>query len=139
MNLKMVETALDLRRHQLLQDVAERSAQFAIKHLAVEEDKAIDFGNDLADFLSEHWKGQSIYISADTRYHHTERDLEIFRRMKRGNANEIAKDLGISFVRVHQIHRRLLAELKAHLQPALFNEQDADGDAELSTGQKTGK
>lgn len=124
MNVKMVETALDVRRHQLLQDVAERAAQFAMKSLSVDQEQAIDFGNHLADFLSEHWQGQSIYISADARYHHTERDLEIFRRMKRGNANDIAKDLGISFVRVHQIHRRLLAELKKQLQPTLFQDPE---------------
>lgn len=116
-----------MHTHQLLQDLAERAAQFAIDALKIDPDKGIDFGNNLADFLSQHWQGQSIYISADARYHHTERDLEIFRRMKRGNANEIAKDLGISFVRVHQIHRRLLAELKAQLQPTLFADAE-DGD-----------
>lgn len=110
----------DVRRHELLADVAEQTARRLIERHALDEGLAVDVGNALADFLAEHWKGQNVYIVGDQAYKLAERDWEIFRRMERGNAHELAKEYGISYIRVYQIHKRCLAEYRRRTQPDLF-------------------
>jgi hypothetical protein len=132
MNVEMVETSADVRRHELFSDFAEKAARLAMDTLKVPEDSAIDFGNLMADFLAEQWKGQHIYISADTPFKMNKRDLEIYARMERGNASELAKKFHLSFVRIYQIYRRCRAMASKRTQPDLFGVAET----ELSTGTK---
>jgi Mor family transcriptional regulator len=120
MSTPMVETSADIRRHELLADVAEQTAKRLIEKHAITEEVAMDVGNDLADFFSTHWNGQNIYMVADSQYKLSQRDIEIFNRMTRGNAHELAREMKISYVRVYQIHKRVLAALRAKRQPSLF-------------------
>lgn len=135
MSTAMVETSADIRRHELLADVAEQTAKRLIDKHAIPEEVAMDVGNDLADFLCSHWNGQNIYMVADSKYKFSKRDLDIFNRMSRGNAHELAREMKISYVRVYQIHKRVLAALRAQKQPSLFG---ASSD-ELSTGSLSNK
>jgi Mor family transcriptional regulator len=130
MKRKMVESGLDARRHELLADMAEQTSKFLMEKHGIEQDVAIDAGNNLADHLCDHWKGQNIYFAADTQYKLSKRDLEIFERMQRGNAPDLAMEYGVSFVRIYQIYRRCLAALRARQQPSLFDAPTT----ELSTG-----
>jgi Mor family transcriptional regulator len=130
MSTDMVETNADIRRHELLADVAEQTAKRLIEKHALPEDMAFDVGNDLADFFSAHWNGQNVYMVADSQFKLSKRDLEIFRRMERGNAHELAREFGISYVRVYQIYKRCLSAARARHQPSLFESPVA----ELSTG-----
>lgn len=114
----------EARRHELLADVAEQTARRLLEKHGIAEDVAFDAGNSVADFLAEHWRGQSIYIVGDQPFKLAERDWEIFRRMERGNAQELARDFGISYIRVYQIYRRCLAEMRARTQPDLFQAGD---------------
>ena len=97
------ETNAHARRHQLLAEVAEKSAIRLIEVHGMDAEKACDIGNDLADFLSQNWRGQNIYINSDSQFHLSKRDHEIYMRMERGNAYDLAKEFGISYVRVYQI------------------------------------
>lgn len=115
------ESPTDLRRHELLSDVAEHAAQRLIEKHDLDEDTACDIGNSLADFLAEHWKGQSIYMPGDQPFKLNARDWEIFRRFERGNANDLAKEFNRSKVRIHQIYKRCLAEYRARTQGGLFD------------------
>lgn len=119
------ETATEVRRHELLADVAEQIALRLIAKHAVEEDAATDMGNSIADFLAEHWKGQSIYMPGDQAFRLNARDWEIFRRFERGNSNELAKEFGVSKVRIHQVYKRCLLEYRARTQNSLFSEPAA--------------
>lgn len=114
------ETATEARRHELLGDVAEHAAQRLIEKHEVDEDVACDIGNSLADFLADHWKGQSIYMPGDQAYRLNARDWEIFRRFERGNSNELAREFGVSKVRIHQVYKRCLQEYRARTQNSLF-------------------
>eukprot|EP00456_Euglypha_rotunda_P049525 TRINITY_DN39733_c0_g1_i6.p1 TRINITY_DN39733_c0_g1~~TRINITY_DN39733_c0_g1_i6.p1 ORF type:complete len:168 (+),score=28.00 TRINITY_DN39733_c0_g1_i6:136-639(+) len=135
------ETSGEIRRHELYADMAEQLAREMIDKHGIDAERAIDIGNALADFLATHWKGQNVYMVSDREHRLSQRDWEIYRRMRRGNANELAAEYGISYVRVHQIHRRCLAEARRRVQPDLFGqkavenevEQAGDGD-NLSTG-----
>jgi Mor family transcriptional regulator len=120
--LKTLETHADIRRHEMLQDLAEASANHLIREHAVDQAVACDLGNTIADFLCNHWKGQNVYIPADTPFKMSARDLEIYRRMERGNAPDLAREFNLSFVRVYQIYRRMLAINRARLQPGLFGD-----------------
>ena len=131
MSTEMVETNADMRRHELLADVAEKSALHLIQKHGLDEEVALDVGNDLADFLSTHWNGQNVYMVADSQYKLSKRDMEIFQRMERGNAHELAREYEISYVRVYQIYKRCLAAARARRQPSLFGTPEAD----LSTGE----
>lgn len=113
----------DERRHELLADCAEQAAKRLIEKHEIDEDVACDIGNDLADFLADHWKGQTFYLPADQEYRLNKRDWEIFRRMERGNANDLAKEFNISKVRVHQVYKRCLTEYRARTQGGLFAEE----------------
>lgn len=125
------------RRHQLLAEVAEKSAIRLIEVHKMDPEKACDIGNDLADFLSQNWRGQNIYINADAQFYLSKRDHEIYMRMERGNAYDLAKEFGISYVRVYQIYKRCLAIARSRTQPGLF-EEPAGGEAKLSTAKKAG-
>ena len=119
------ETRADHRRHELLLDVAEACAQFLIEKHGMDADPAMDLGNHLADFLAEHWKGQKIYMVGDRDFKLSKRDLEIYQRMERGNANDLAAEFNISCVRVYQIYKRCLAEARSRRQTGLFDESGA--------------
>lgn len=136
MSTSMVKTNADVRRHELLADVAEQTATRLIEKHNMPEDVACDIGNDLADFLSEHWKGQNVYMNADAQFKLSKRDLEIYRRMERGNAHELAKEFELSYVRVYQIYRRCLAIARSRTQPSLFEASEMAGSDKLSTDEK---
>jgi hypothetical protein len=94
------ETATDARRHELLADLAEHVAQRLIEKHGMAEDAACDVGNSLADFLAEHWKGQTSTCPATRRSSSTSAIGRSSRRFERGNANELAREFNISKVRV---------------------------------------
>lgn len=123
MNLPPIDdTGADMRRHELFADLAEQCARRLLEVHGLPLEVAADIGNALADFLASHWCGQNIYITADVPYRHSRRDLDIFQRMGRGMAHQLAAEHGISYVRVYQIYRRMLAIMRAQRQPQLFTE-----------------
>lgn len=124
MSNDLVETNADIRRHELLAEVAEQAAKRLIDKHKMDVEMAADIGNDMADFLAEHWKGQNVYITADAPFKASQRDREIFNRMTRGNAHELAKEYGIGYVRVYQINKRCLAIARKRNQPELFADPD---------------
>lgn len=119
------ENIAERRRHELLAGVAEHTALRLVQEHKLPEELAADIGNFLADWLADHYGGQSIYFVKDEGYKLNDRDRYIFERMARGNAHDLAAELGLSFVRVYQIYRRCLAAARAARQPQLF-ENDLD-------------
>lgn len=115
-----VDNLAERRRHELLASVAEHAALRLINEHGLGPELAADVGNDLADWMAEHFGGQSVYFVKDEGYKLNERDRYIFERMERGNAQELAAELGLSFVRVYQIYRRCLKAARAARQPQLF-------------------
>lgn len=135
MNTEPDEKSAIVRRHHLLADLAEKAAFRLIDVHKMDPEKACDVGNALADFLAHNWNGQHIYFNADTQYYLSKRDQEIYRRMERGNAYKLAKEYQLSYVRIYQIYRRVLAEMRKRNQPGLFEDAPLV-DARLSTADK---
>lgn len=105
------------RRHEFLQSFAEHATELAMQ-AGMEEEPAINFGNDLADWVAERYGGQHIYFVKDEASRLSIRDRKICAEMEFGKASDVAARYGISYVRVHQIHRRYLAELRARAKAA---------------------
>jgi len=101
------------RRAELLASVAECCANELARNHGVAEDSAIETGNAISDFLAEYWGGSSFYIPRDFKFIASVRDLEIFERMQRGNAHELATEYGLSYVRIYQIVHKVSAQRKA--------------------------
>ena len=133
MSIDLVETGADIRRHELFADLAEQVAKRVIEKHGLGEDAGADIGNDIADFVAEHWKGQNIYVNGDSAFKLNARDIEIFNRFGRGNAQDLAKEFGISYVRVYQIYKRCLVAARKRSQPALFADPVLDAESDLST------
>lgn len=113
----------EVQRHELLASVAEHTALRLIEQHGVDVEVASDVGNDLADWLAEHFGGQSVYFVKDAGFLLDERDRAIFERMRRGNAPALAAEFGISYVRVYQIYKRRLKEARDLRQPQLFTSE----------------
>ena len=120
----MPVTKSETRRVELLRDVAEVLAAELIARKVVAEEGAIDIGNSLADFLAKHWGGQQLYIPTNWIFKCDERDQQIFERMGRGKAGELAKEFGLSYIRVYQIYRRVLAEKRAMYERELAEQRE---------------
>lgn len=119
------DSANAAKRHEMLSDVAEAAAKMLIEKHGIDQDVAIEVGNGVADLLASRWRGQQIYMVSDRGFQLSRRDWEIFERMRRGNANDLAAEYGISFVRIHQIYKRCLAEARRRIQPGLFGEAES--------------
>lgn len=132
MNASLLETGPEIRRHELLADMAEQAAIKLMELADIDMETASKIGNGLADFLAEHWKGQNIYFTADTPFKHSKRDLDIFRRMGRGMAPVLAAEFNISYVRVYQIYRRMLDAMRARVQPDMFVATGLDAAPEIT-------
>lgn len=122
----MADNHATYRRHELLSAVAEHTAQRLMEKHTLSLDVATDIGNDLADWMADYFGGQSVYFVKDEGFKLNARDQMIFERMQRGNAHELAAELGISFVRVYQIYKRCLAEARKRRQPELFADPEGE-------------
>lgn len=116
----MNEKHSSARRHELLAGVAEHTATRLIEKHGLTVEQAADIGNDLADWMADYFGGQAVYFVKDAGVQLDERDHQIFMRMRRGNAHELAAEFGISYVRVYQIYRRRLEQARKHRQPDLL-------------------
>lgn len=123
-NRPPIETDMEIRRHELFGDMAEQCTKRLMESHGIPLEAAVDIGNAIADFLADHWAGQYVYITADTRFRHSHRDLKIFQQMGRGKAAQLGREHGISVVRVYQIYKFMRAQMIRRVQPGLF-EQDA--------------
>lgn len=106
-------TPADKKRHDLLLDVSECVAHHMVEKHGLDAEQAAAVGNKTADFLMQQWRGQTIYIVGDKQFQLRDRDREIFERLRRGNADELGAEFGISGMRVYQICARYRARLKS--------------------------
>jgi len=117
-------TVMRRRASEALQSVADHVTERLQKDHKLSIDAAADIGNDLADWMADFLGGQLIYFARGKSREISTRDLQIFERMKRGNANELAAEFGISYVQVYSIYRRMLREARKARQPGLFKDED---------------
>lgn len=110
---------MEARRHQLLQEVADRAAAVTAE-LGLPHDIAAHVGAAVADSLSEHWAGQQVTFPLRCYYGLSPRELAIAERVRNGaRVYEIARE----FTMTERGVRKLLSRLQVRRpvdQPDLF-------------------
>lgn len=104
---------------ELLADLADQVAIKLVEH-QIEINRAADIGLAVAEFMRTHWGGQPIYIPLSAPNQISARYLEIFNKCNGRNHRQLAREYGISVVRVYQIVKRVTQEMLAKRQGGLF-------------------
>lgn len=97
---------------ELFADVSAFCRQTLIAEGVANEAKAASFALDVRHLIEDAWAGQSIYVPRNWRGMHVERDEAIFKRFHAGNAQDLAAEYGLSYVRIYQIVARMRKELQ---------------------------
>lgn len=107
---------------ELLGDIAE---QVAVKLVAlgVPRDKAAEVGLAAAEHIRQHWGGTSHYIPRGTYWQASQRASEIATKFTGNNHGELARQYGITEMRVYQILKQDRQRHHASVQGDLFSGQ----------------
>jgi Mor family transcriptional regulator len=68
-----------------------------------EEQEAMAFGFEVAEFIRRHWSGQAVYIPKGHHFTLSKRDQEILKEFDGSNRGEICRKHGITARRFYQI------------------------------------
>lgn len=97
------------RKVLMLRAVA-RAAKEQLTGVGMPATEAENGGQAIAEMLAEYWAGSCIHIPKNLAYQRHLRNMDIFRRLRLGNANLLAQEYGISVQRVYQIYNRCAKE-----------------------------
>lgn len=104
---------------ELLADLADQVAGKLVEH-QIEINKAAEIGLAVAEYIRIHWGGQPIYIPLQAPNQIADRYVEIWNKCNGRNHRQIAREYGISVVRVYQIVKQVTQEMVAKRQGGLF-------------------
>ena len=93
---------------ELLADLADQTAEILI-HEGIAAERAADIGFRVAEHARRNWGGQGLYMPKGLQWALEPRDLEIFNKHNGRNTAQLAKEHGISEVRVYQICKAVKA------------------------------
>lgn len=95
----------------LLADLAD---QISLKMIGrnIDAKSAAETGLEVAEFIRIHWGGQSVYIPSGAPNATKDRYEEIFNKFNGVNHSQLAREYGISTVRVYQIINQARKEKK---------------------------
>lgn len=96
----------EARRHELLADVADRSAGI-LKGYGLGEQQAQAAGDDIADDLANNWGGQYITVPKDMQYRNAKRAQQIADEFNGTNHPELATKHGLSVSAIYKILKRV--------------------------------
>lgn len=97
----------DTPRHypELLADLADRVAAKLAKH-GVDAERAAEAGFELAEEMRVNWGKTNMYFPRGAQYEASLRDQQIWRRLGKEKAADLAREFGISEVAVYAAARR---------------------------------
>lgn len=104
---------------ELLADLADQVSIKLVEH-HIEINRAADIGLAVAEFVRTHWGGQPIYIPSGAPNLISDRYVQIFEKCNGRNHRQLAREYGISVVRVYQIVKQVTQEMMAKRQGGLF-------------------
>ncbi len=104
---------------ELLADLAD---QVAVKlgAMGVDVEKAADIGWQVAEHIRAHWSGGAQYIPKGTSYDLSQRDLQIYHKFNGINHGALARQYGLTEMRIYQILKTARAAQIRKLQGNLF-------------------
>jgi Mor family transcriptional regulator len=103
------ESSAERDRIELLNDFETLIASQLEEAASVRAREALDIARQIAEMLPDEWRNEVFYIPKSA-HKLASRDDEICRRMRMGNANELAREYGLSRVRIYQIARARAAQ-----------------------------
>lgn len=104
---------------ELLADLAEQVA-LKLVALGVSAEKAAEIGWGVAEHIRVHWSGQSTYIPKGVEYDLSLRDLQIAREFNGRNHAALARQYGLTEMRIYQILKAARAAALKAAQNTLF-------------------
>jgi len=90
---------------ELLQDLQEQAAAVA-RRRGMDAGDADDLGKALAEHLRKHWGGMPLYIPKGLTLDCRQRDARIWEHWNGRNADQLAREHGITQQRLYQILKR---------------------------------
>lgn len=112
-------SSMEELRCELLTDIATHMSQILTVY-GIAQDRAEQAGAAVADFIAEHWGGQTISIPMNYRYKLVKRDLEILSKFTGNNHPALAREYGHSLKTIYLIIKRAKKYKSDHNQPSLF-------------------
>lgn len=104
---------------ELLADLADQVSGQLVQR-RIEIGVAAEIGLEVAEFIRIHWGGQPIYIPSGAPNLVNDRYVQIFEKCNGRNHRALAREYGISVVRVYQIVKQVTREMMAKRQGGLF-------------------
>jgi len=102
-------TAMEGRRHELLEDIHSRAAEIA-QELGVEREQADQIGCAIANHLAENWGGQNFTIPMDHHYRVSKRDQQIYDEFDGRNHHILARKFNMSVRGIYKVIARVRAK-----------------------------
>lgn len=94
------------KRHELLSDIADHTAQVLRDH-GIDAAIAEQAGAASADHLAQTWGGSTICIPKDHRFNLTKRDLEILSKFRGNNHHALAVEHNLSENAIYKLLKRV--------------------------------
>jgi Mor family transcriptional regulator len=104
---------------ELLADLADQVAG-KLAELGIAAEKAADIGWHVAEHIREHWSGASQYFPKGQEYVLSIRDRKIYAEFNGTNHGDLARQHGLTEMRIYQIIKTARAAHVKRLQGALF-------------------
>ena len=109
----------DAREKHLRHEVYEGSSAYMKKvllkdfSLGIDEKQADWLANQLCNYLSEYWAGQTITFAKDHYFKIDERDFEIFDKVNRRNFKAVAREYNLTPNGLYRVIKRIRARAVA--------------------------
>lgn len=116
------------RKHHLRDEVYEGTSAKIVEFLKediilpLDEKQMVWLANQVCNYLSEYWAGQTITFSKDFYYKVDERDFEIFNKVNNANFRDVAREYNLTPNGLYRVIRRIRKRAVARAgQTDLFN------------------
>lgn len=93
----------------LIRVLVELGTRNLVEQCQLPEPQAREAMRQIAHALARNYGGSYMYVPKDSWFALSERDVEIYRRLMGGNANELAREFGLSVQQVYAINRHVRA------------------------------
>lgn len=111
-------------RHELYEGIGAQAKEFLLKEvdLGLTEKHAEWLGNQLSNFMSEYFAGQTLTFPKDHYYKIDERDFEIFNKVNRNNFMKVAREYNLTRNGLYRVIKRIRNRAVARAgQEDMFN------------------
>lgn len=105
---------------ELLVDLAQHVAVTLVELGKIDQQKAEQFGREIADRMAAHWGGQNVYFPMGLSYKLSQRDHEIYDEFNGTNHSELARKYGVSLQWIYKIVKAVQKEEMAKRQGDMF-------------------